>query len=111
MQSCLETIAEKADIILFQESWISKEYITVSYSSFYSIISFKLDLRSWVCAFITQKSAELFTSKLDIYQDSNIQAIIVSESDLSSMLILNIYNKRFEVDFSFWTVNKVLKNI
>ena len=34
MQSCLETAAGKADIILFQESWISKEHTTVSHLSF-----------------------------------------------------------------------------
>ena len=90
---------------------MSREYITVLHLSFYSIISSELDLRSQVYAFIAWKSAELFTSKLDIYQDSNIQAIAISESDLLFMLILNIYNKRSEADFSFWTVNRVLKNI
>ena len=64
-------------------------------------MSSESDLRLRVYAFITWKSAELFTSRLNIYQDSNIQAIIVSKSDLSSILILNIYNKRFKVDFSF----------
>ena len=34
MQSYLETVVETADIILFQESWILREHITVSYWSF-----------------------------------------------------------------------------
>ena len=51
---------------------MSKEHTTVSYSSFYSIILSNLDLRFQVYTFITQKAAELFTSRLDIYQDSNI---------------------------------------
>ena len=63
MQSCLEIAAEKTDIILFQELWISREYTTVSHLSFYSIISFESGLRPWVCAFIAWKSAELFTSR------------------------------------------------
>ena len=69
MQSCLETTAEKVDVILFQESWI---FTTVLYSSFYSITSSESDLESWVYAFIVQKSAELFTSRLNIYQNSDI---------------------------------------
>ena len=111
MQSYLETAAEKADIILFQESWIFKEYTIVSHSSFQSIMSSESGLRSRVCAFIAWKSAELFTSRLDLCQDSNIQAIAVFKSGLPSMLILNIYNERSKADFSFWRVNRVLKNI
>ena len=80
---------------------MSREHTTVSHSSFYNIISSKSGLRSRVCAFIAWKSAELFTSRLDICQDSDIQAIIVSDSGLSSILILNIYNKRSEADLSF----------
>ena len=80
---------------------MSREYTTVLYSSFHSIILSESDLRSQVCAFITQKSTELFTLTLDIYQNSNIQAITVSKLDLLSMFILNIYNKKSEADFSF----------
>ena len=46
MQSCLEIVVEKADIILFQESWISRELTTVLYSSFYNIISSESELTS-----------------------------------------------------------------
>ena len=49
MQSYLKTVAETADIILFQESWISKEHIIVS---FQSIILSESDLRSRAYAFI-----------------------------------------------------------
>ena len=90
---------------------MSREHMIVSHLSFYNTILSESGLRPQVCAFIAWKSAELFTSRLDICQDSNIQAIAVSKLDLSSMLILNIYNKRSEVDFSFWTVNRILKNI
>ena len=45
MQSCLKTVAEKADIILFQE------HITVLYSCFYNIISSESGLRYQVYAF------------------------------------------------------------
>ena len=69
-----------------------KEHTAFSYLSFYNIISSKLDLKPQVCAFITWKSAELFTSRLEICQDLDIQAIVVFKSDLLSILILNIYN-------------------
>ena len=88
-----------------------REHITVLHLSFYNIIYSKSGLRSQVYAFIAQKSAELFTSRLDLCQDADIQAIAVSESGLSSMLILNIYNERSEADFFFWIVNRILKNI
>ena len=53
MQSYLKTAAEIADIILFQESWISREHIIISYLSFQSIILSESDLRSRVYALIT----------------------------------------------------------
>ena len=53
MQSCLEIITEKVDVILFQEVWISREHTTISHLSFYNMILSELNLRSQVCAFIT----------------------------------------------------------
>ena len=44
-----------------------REYTIVSCLSFYKIILSESDLRPQVYAFIAQKSAELFTSSLDIY--------------------------------------------
>ena len=111
MQSCLEFAVEKADIVLFQEPWMSREHTTVSHPSFTSIVPTGAGLRPRVCAFVAQRHTQRFTLRLDICSDPDIQAITMTEADLSDTLILNVYNETSAAEESTWTVDRVLKNI
>ena len=109
MHSVLESAVEKVDIVLFQESWIESENITVSHSAFTSIISVT-KLRSRVVTFISKANSELkCTSRSDISIDSDLQALSISMLNLREFLLLNIYNeKSLREDLSEYTVERVL---
>ena len=72
MHSVLESAVRKIDIILFQESWIESENITVSHSAFTSIISVT-ELRLRVITFISKINCNLkCTSRLNILTDNDL---------------------------------------
>ena len=72
MHSVLESAVRKIDIILFQESWIESENITVSHSVFTSIISVT-ELRLRVVTFILKANYSLkCTLRSDISINSDL---------------------------------------
>ena len=109
MHSVLESAVRKIDIILFQESWIESENITVSHSVFTSIIPVT-ELRSRVITFILKANCNLkCTPRSNILTDNDLQALSISMSNLKEFLLLNIYNeKSLQENLSKYTVERAL---
>ena len=109
IHSVLESAVHKVNIVLFQKSWIESENITVSHSAFISIISVtKLRLR--VVTFISKANSRLkCTLRSDISRDSDLQALLISMSNLKKFLLLNIYNEKSLMENSSeYTVKRVI---
>ena len=114
MQSCLESAREKKiDIVLFQESWIGNNNITISHPAFTSIIP-ATTVRSRVITFISKNATKNLrcTNRADISADADLQAISVSAAGLQEFLLLNVYNeKSLQDDSNMYTVERTLSSI
>ena len=97
MHSCLNSSKDNADIVLFQESWIANDNkSTVSHPAFTSLLPTSNNkFRPRTMAFISKTKQNLVcTPRSDISMNSDLQAISISSSEFSDILLLNIYNEK-----------------
>ncbi len=104
------------DIVLIQESWIFKDNkITVSHSAFTTLLSSSsLDVKPQTVIFVNKSRQNfVYTLRLDISMNSDLQAITISINKSSeTVLLLNIYNEKSqEEDSDIWIVERKLKDI
>src|SRR5438552_19087705 len=99
MHSCLETAVKQAiDFVLIQEFSIKFEnniVITVFHSAYYCILStFSDNIRFRVAVFARKLSNYKFCYRTDLISDSDIIIIDVSDSNIKTFQIINIYNEK-----------------
>ena len=102
MQSCLEIAIELSiDFILIQESWIAFDNnnnnaaYTISHSAYYCILPESINnIRPRVAIFARKLSKYKFCYRTDLISDFDIIIIDISESDIDTFQIINIYNEK-----------------
>ena len=117
MYSCLEiAIKSSIDFVLIQESWIAfnnNAVFTISHLSYYCILSNTLDIRPRVAIFARKLVNYQFCYRTDLTSDSDMIIIDVSDEDIETFQVINIYNEKSldsEADNSY-TVKRSLQNI
>src|SRR5205809_2884166 len=98
MHSCLETAVKQAiNFVLIQEFSIRFENniaITVFYSVYHCILStYSYNIKSRVAIFAKKLSNYKFCHRTDLTTDSDIIIINVSDSNVKTFQIINIYNE------------------
>ena len=92
---------------------MSNNHVTISYPAFINIILNNIT-RSRVIIFIKKDNINyiIIISKLDIYQDFDIQILDIFKHDLLNILIFNIYNeKQIDIENDEYIINHVLSKI
>src|SRR5215203_5138983 len=98
----LLNIAEKnADIIIIQESWISRDGETISHHSFNTYIAKNDQYQARTAIFVTKVHAHFKTTiRNDIINDSDVQIIDISTNE-DTFRMYNVYNERQEGIYTF----------
>src|SRR5947207_8449390 len=118
MHFYLETAVNQAiDFVLIQESNIKFENniaTTVSHSAYHCILpTYSNNIRSRVVIFARKLSNYKFCHKTDLTSDSDVIIIDISDSNIKTFQIINIYNERnlnAESDINY-TVKRSLQHI
>jgi hypothetical protein len=95
MHSLLNSAIDKADILLLQEPWISKELTTITHPWFTPIIpSPKEGKRPRVISFILKNGAFETTERIDLINDEDCQILDIKSNNFDTFRIINVYNEK-----------------
>jgi ribonuclease HI len=114
MHSCLEiAIKSHTDFVLIQEPWIASDNTTtISHAAYYCILPNSSNTRPRVAIFARKQSKFTFCHRTDLTTDSDIIIIDVSEPDIETFQIINIYNeKALDSESNQYTVERSLQHI
>ena len=94
MQTILDYAVKNIDIVLLQESWIEKNDISISHSTFIKItITEQENFKARIMTFISKNANLNCISRYDISNDSDIQILRIL-SNIENFIIFNIYNEK-----------------
>ena len=116
MISCLEyDLEKKVDIICMQKSWIDANQVTISHSAYIKILSELKDdetHKQRVIIFVSKKCEFVITSRSDLINDTDIQILNISNTDLENLTIINVYNEKSQkTDSNEYTIKRSLSLI
>jgi endonuclease/exonuclease/phosphatase (EEP) superfamily protein YafD len=121
MYSVLETAKESAtDFVLIQEPWIAineNMIYTISHPTYDCILpNIVNNIRPRVAIYAKKQSVYKFCQRTDLTADSDIIIIDVSDQNIESFQIINIYNEKSldsdsDSSSNSYTVERSLQNI
>ena len=117
MHTCLDyEIESKTDFILFQEPFVARDnFSTISHSAYYCIAPTTQEIRPRVMIFARKQSRFDFCLRSDVYTDSDILIIDITDKlnrFSETIQIINIYNeKSLKEDCNEYTVQRKLHQI
>src|SRR5436190_5474942 len=99
IHTCLQiNLKLNIDFILFQESFVNTNTMTIiSHSAYYCIMSESEKIKSKVMIFAKKSSRFQFCQKSDIYSDIDIIIIDINDflnSETEVIQLINIYNEK-----------------
>ena len=93
----------------------TQRQMTISHSSFQSIISKISKTRLRVVTYIAKHSLELqCTDRTDLINNSDLQILSISNNNIKETYLINVYNKKKQEnnqEINQYTVNRVLTDL